>query len=156
VLTRLCLMSVRQRLLRGVKLVESALASCGKGLPHSKGFPLSVRYHQPQKTRWPSSVHRVDQLSLLCRPTAVYNPSERSLATPATYALFGGLAAYACYVNNPAALAEADVTVCQALQLSICVVGGHSFDMWFTSNCTDQSNCSFRSHPLYRLSLLHL
>lgn len=80
-------MSVRQRLLRGVRLVESALASCGKGLPHSKGFPQSVRL------------------------TAVYSPSERSLATPATYALFGGLAAYAFYINNPAALAEASVTV---------------------------------------------
>ncbi|KAL0041485.1 hypothetical protein WJX79_005084 [Trebouxia sp. C0005] len=85
-------MSVRQRLLRGVKLVESALASCGKSLPHSKGFPLSVR------------------------PTAVYSPSERSLATPASYALFGGLAAYACYLNNPAALAEANVTVTPTVQ----------------------------------------
>ena len=142
-------MSVRQRLLRGVRLVESALASCGKGLPHSTGFPQSVRYHQPQNTRCRSGVHRVDQLSLLCRLTAVYSPSERSLATPATYALFGGLAAYAFYINNPAALAEASVTVRQALQLSTCVVGGHSFDIWFPSNCTDhQSNCSFRSHPL--------
>ncbi|DBB08372.1 TPA: hypothetical protein ACH3X3_008533 [Trebouxia sp. C0006] len=80
-------MSVRQRLLRGVKLVESALASYGKGFPHSKGFQQSVRL------------------------TAVHNPSDRSLATPATYALFGGLAAYAFYINNPAALAEATVTV---------------------------------------------
>ncbi len=103
----------------------------------------------PMISRWLSGVRRVDQLSLLCRLTAVHNPSDRSLATPATYALFGGLAAYAFYINNPAALAEATVTVRQALQLSTCVVGGHSFDMWFTSNFTDrQSICFFRSHTL--------
>ena len=58
-----------------------------------------------------SSVHLTDQPFLRCRLTALQTHSDRTLARPAAYALFGGLAAYACYSNTPAALAEANVTV---------------------------------------------
>ena len=61
---------------------------------------------------WRSPPVLTHQLLLLCRLTALQTTSERSLATPATCAFVGGLAAYALFANTPAARAEADVTVC--------------------------------------------
>lgn len=84
-------MSVRQRLLLGAKLVESAIATCQQGLRSRPSTGL---------------------LQLAADSTS----SSRAWSTPAAYAFFGGLAAYACFSSSSAALAEPDVTVTPAVQ----------------------------------------